>query len=120
MVSTTAKPIGYYVSSRDKNTQEILEEMQGHWGSRFENLERKWKVIFRAAIATYQAIYQDWIEEGSSVSCIDCCIAGAGGDDFNIWDEQADLVDYIQLVANDFSEQEIENLIEALTAQIKA
>lgn len=118
MVSTSVKPIGYYVSSRDKNTQEILEEMQEHWGSRFENLERKWKLVFRGALACYQAIYQDWIEEGSSISCIDNCIVGAGGDNFNIWDEQADLVEYIQLVANEFSERDIEKLIEALTAQL--
>ena len=118
MVSTSAKPIGHYVSSQDAVNQGILEEMENLWGSRFEKLERKWKLVFRGALACYQAIYQDWIEEGSSISCIDSCIVGAGGDDFNIWDEQADLVEYIQLTAHELSEKEIENLIEALTAQL--
>lgn len=112
------KPLGYYVSSQDTVNQGILDEMQELWGSRLENLERKWKLVFRGALACYQAIYQDWIEEGSSVSCIDSCIVGAGGDDFNIWEEQADLAEYIQLVADELSEREIENLIEALTAQL--
>lgn len=117
MVSTNAKPIGYYVSPRSKENQELMEEMENHWGPRFEQLERKWKLVFRGALACYQAIYQDWIEESNFVSCIDSCIIGAGGDDFNIWDEQSNLVDYIRLVADNFTENEIEFFIEALTVQ---
>lgn len=119
MISISAKSVGFYVGNKDKRVQELLTGLTETWGSRLEGMDDKWKLVFRGALACYQAIYQDWIEEGSSVSCIDSCIVGAGGDDFNIWDEQPDLVEYIQAIADDFSESDIEGLIEALTVQIR-
>lgn len=118
MSTVTARPLGYYVSSPNKHNQELIDEMQELWGSRFEKLDQKWKLLFRGALASYQATYQDYNEEANNVSCIDGSIVGAGGDDFNVWEEQPTLVNYIQWVANDFSELEIERFIEALTAQI--
>jgi hypothetical protein len=95
-------------------TDELIEA----YGPRFEQMTKQWKLLFRASLATYLAIRPIWIEEGSSVTCIEACIAGAGGDDLNIWDEEPQLIDFINKVC-ELSDIQIEGLIEAMTAQLR-
>jgi hypothetical protein len=92
--------------------------MCGIWGDRLEALEDDYKRLFRATLATYQVMQPIWDEEGNDISCIDSCIAGAGGDDLDTWDDE-DFVGLIQSVSASFSPSDIEGLIEALTHQLR-
>lgn len=58
-----------------------------------------------------------WNNEGNSITCIDCCIESAGVD-WNVWYEDEPLVEVIQQ-CSELAEDDIEGLIEALTAQIR-
>lgn len=112
--STSAKPLGYYVGS-----DELFDQLQDRYGCYFECMERHWKLIFRASLATYLVIHPIWEESANSISCADCCLAGAGGDDYSIWDENPELVDYIRACCENLGEKAIEALLEALTAQLR-
>jgi len=71
----------------------------------------------RAALAGFIANKPVWIEEGSSITCIDGCIESAGVD-WNVWDEDQELCEWITDCSR-LNEADIEGLIEALTAQIR-
>lgn len=119
MVSTNVKPTSYYIGNKSQRVQEILEGLTETWGSRLENLDEQWKLLFRAALANYQAIYKFYDEDENIVSCAVSCTIFAGGDDLNVWEKEPELMEYIQAIADEFSESDIEGLIEALTMQIR-
>jgi hypothetical protein len=60
-----------------------------------------------------------WDDEANSISCADSCIAGGGGDDYDIWNENPELADFINQACDSLSKSDLEGLIEALTAQLK-
>ena len=112
-------PIGYFTSYNPKNRNpEILDRIQEEWGSQLEHMAYEQKIVMRAALAGYIAEKPVWKTEGSGITCIDCCIEGAGVD-WNIWDDDELLVEVIQHCSQ-LSEEDIEGLIEALTSQIRA
>jgi hypothetical protein len=76
------------------------------------------KIVMRAALAGYIAQKPVHVSEGSSISCIDGCIEGAGVD-WDIWDADELLVMVIQ-ECSQLDESDIEGLIEALTSQIRS
>jgi hypothetical protein len=111
-------PIGYFTGYNPQTRQpSILERIQQEWGSQLQGMTYEQKIVFRAALAGYIAEKPVWKSEGSSISCIDCCIEGAGVD-WNIWDADELLVQVIQECSL-LDEGNIEGLIEALTAQIR-
>jgi hypothetical protein len=112
-------PVGYYTNYTPGDTG-VLDQLQARYGVRLEGIDRTNKLLFRATLATYLVIYPIWNPEGSSISCADCCIAGAGGDDFNIWDNQPELVQHMEACCEQLSESDIEGLIEALTSQLRS
>ncbi len=110
--------IGYHTSYNPQTRQPgILDQIQQEWGSRLENMSYEQKIVFRAALAGFVAFRPVWKEDGNSITCIDCCIEGAGAD-WDIWDADPTLVEAIQR-CSELSESDIEGLIEALTAQIR-
>lgn len=111
-------PIGYFTGYNPQTRQpSILERIQQEWGSQLQGMTYEQKIVFRAALAGYIAEKPVWKTEGSSISCIDACIEGAGVD-WNVWDEDELLVQVIQECSL-LDEGDIEGLIEALTSQIK-
>ncbi len=112
------KPIGYYTSYNPQSRQPgILDRIQEEWGSQLEHMTYEQKVVMRAALSGYIAEKPVWQTEGSGISCIDACIEGAGAD-WDIWDKDEFLVEVIQH-CSELDENNIEGLIEALTAQIR-
>ncbi len=111
-------PIGYYTGYNPQSrTPGILDQIQEQWGSQLERMTYEQKIVMRAALAGYIAQKPVHISEGSSISCIDCCIEGAGVD-WDIWNADELLVMVIQ-ECSQLDESDIEGLIEALTSQIK-
>lgn len=111
-------PIGYFTGYNPQTRQpSILDRIQQEWGSQLQGMTYEQKIVFRAALAGYIAEKPVWQTEGSSISCIDACIEGAGVD-WNVWDEDELLVQVIQECSL-LDEGDIEGLIEALTSQIK-
>lgn len=109
--------IGYYTSYNSKNnTPSIFDKMQEEWGSQLQNMSYEQKIVMRAALTAYIAEKPVW-RDGNSISCIDCCIEGAGVD-WDIWDKDKLLVEVIQHCSL-LSEDDIEGLVEAITAQIR-
>jgi hypothetical protein len=109
---TTAQPLGFYCSG------ELFDQLTDRYGCYFEIMERHWKLIFRASLTAYLAFESIYDHSSNSISCAQASIASAGGDDFNIWEENPELADYIQ-AACDLSSDDIESLIFALTAQLR-
>jgi hypothetical protein len=110
--------IGYFTGYNPKHPRpSILDRIQEEWGSQLQHMTYEQKIVMRAALAGYIAEKPVWQTEGSSISCIDCCIEGAGVD-WNIWDEDELLVQVIQECSL-LDENDIEGLIEALTSQIR-
>jgi hypothetical protein len=115
----TYNTIGYFTNYDPQTRQpDILDAIQGQWGAFLENMTYEQKIVFRAALTGFIAIKPVWIEEGSSITCIDCCIESAGAD-WAIWDKDELLVEVIQKCST-LDESDIEGLIAALTAQIRA
>jgi hypothetical protein len=111
-------PIGYYTGYNPKTKKpDALYQLQERFGSQFEGMSYEQKIVMRAALAGFIAEKPVWIEEGSSITCIDGCIESAGVD-WNVWDKDPELVEYIQ-ACSQLEESDIEGLIEALTAQIR-
>lgn len=111
-------PIGYYTGYNPQSrTPGILDRIQEEWGSQLQGMTYEQKIVFRAALTGYIAEKPVWKSEGSSISCIDCCIEGAGVD-WDIWNADELLVMVIQ-ECSQLDESDIEGLIEALTSQIK-
>jgi hypothetical protein len=111
-------PIGYYTGYNPQSrTPGILDRIQEEWGSQLQGMTYEQKIVFRAALTGYIAEKPVWKPEGSSISCIDCCIEGAGVD-WDIWNADELLVMVIQ-ECSQLDESDIEGLIEALTSQIK-
>lgn len=96
---------------------EFLDELKERYGPQLQHLTQTQKRIFRAALASYVALKPIWKANENSISCIDCCIEGAGVD-YDIWDEDPELVEYMQ-ACDKLTDRDIEGLIEALTAQLK-
>jgi hypothetical protein len=111
-------PIGYF-TGYNPQTQEpvILHNLQERFGGQLQFMSYEQKIVMRAALAGFIAQVPVWQEEGSSISCIDSCIESVGAD-WNIWDDDTELCDYIQ-ACSQLEESDIEGLIEALTAQIR-
>lgn len=110
--------IGYSTSYNPQTkTPGILDRIQQQWGSQLEQMTYEQKIVFRAALADYIANKPVWQTEGSSITCIDACLEGAGVA-WNVWDEDELLVEVIQNCSL-LGEDDIEGLIEALTAQIR-
>jgi hypothetical protein len=111
-------PIGFFTGYNPQTrTPDILDRIQEEWGSQLQGMTYEQKIVFRAALASYIAQKPVHISEGSSISCIDGCIEGAGVD-WDIWDADELLVMVIQ-ECSQLDESDIEGLIEALTSQIK-
>lgn len=111
-------PIGFFTGYNPQTrTPDILDRIQEEWGQELQGMTYEQKIVFRAALASYIAQKPVHISEGSSISCIDGCIEGAGVD-WDIWDADELLVMVIQ-ECSQLDESDIEGLIEALTSQIK-
>lgn len=111
--------IGYFTGYNPQTRQpSILNRIQEEWGSQLQGMTYEQKIVMRAALAGYIAEKPVWKSEGSSISCIDCCIEGAGVD-WDIWYADELLVQVIQECSQELDEGDIEGLIEALTSQIK-
>lgn len=114
-----SQPIGYYTSYNPQTrTPGILDRLQQEWGAYLENMTYEQKIVMRAALADYISNKPVWRIEGSSITLIDCCIESAGVD-WGVWDNDQLLAEVIQHCSL-LSEGDIEGLIEALTAQIRA
>jgi len=112
------KTLGFYTNYNPQTQKpDSLHLLQDRFGSQLESMTYEQKIVFRAALAGFIAIKPVWIEEGSSITCIDCCIECAGAD-WNVWEEDEPLVDVIQQCSL-LSESDIEGLLEALTSQIR-
>ncbi len=112
------KTLGFYTNYNPQTQKpDSLHLLQDRFGSQFEAMTYEQKIVFRAALAGFIAINPVWIEEGSSITCIDGCIESAGAD-WNIWDKDRELCEWITDCSK-LSESDIEGLIEALTAQIR-
>lgn len=110
--------IGYFTGYNPQTrTPSILDRIQQEWGAQLQGMTYEQKIVFRAALAGYIAEKPVWSSQGNSISCIDCCIEGAGAD-WAIWDADELLVQAIQECSL-LDEGDIEGLIEALTSQIK-
>lgn len=113
-----AHTIGYFTGYNPQTRQpSILDRIQEEWGSQLQGMTYEQKIVFRAALSGYIAEKPVWQEPGHGISCIDCCIEGAGVD-WDIWDKDELLVQVIQECSL-LDEGNIEGLIEALTAQIR-
>ena len=112
------KTLGFYTNYNPQTQKpDSLHLLQDRFGSQFEAMTYEQKIVFRAALAGFIAEKPVWIEEGSSITCIDGCIESAGAD-WNIWDEDQELCEWITDCSK-LTETDIEGLIEALTAQIR-
>jgi hypothetical protein len=111
--------IGAYTGYNPQaQTPDILHQLQERYGAQLQNMTYEQKIVMRAALAGFIAENPVWQQEGSSVTCIDCCIESAGVD-WNVWDEDAELCEYIQ-ACSQLHESDIEGLIEAITSQIRS
>ncbi len=110
-------PIGYF-TDYNPATQEpgILHQIQERYGAQLQDLTYEQKIVMRAALADYIA-NKPIDQSGNSISLIDSCIEAAGVD-WGVWEEDEPLVEVIQACSL-LSEDDIEGLIEALTAQIR-
>jgi hypothetical protein len=111
-------PIGFYTAYNPQAQKpDALYQLEERFGSKLQGMSYEQKIVFRAALAGFIAEKPVWIEEGSSICCIDGCIESAGVD-WSVWDEDPELVAHIQ-ACSQLDESDIEGLIEALTAQIR-
>jgi hypothetical protein len=111
-------PIGFYTAYNPQAQKpDALYQLQERFGSQLQGMSYEQKIVFRAALAGFIAEKPVWVEEGSSISCIDGCIESAGVD-WGVWDKDPELVEYIQACSR-LDESDIEGLIEALTTQIR-
>ncbi len=114
-------PIGYYTAYNPQaQTPDILHQLQEHFGAQLQQMTYEQKIVFRAALAVFIAnkpVHQPSPHK-CEVTLMQCCIETAGVD-WGIWDNDPELVEYIQ-VCEDLSEYDIEGLIEALTSQIRS
>jgi hypothetical protein len=112
-------PIGYFTSYNPQTRRpDILDRIQQEWGFHLQGMSYEQKVVLRAALAGFMAAKPVWQSSGNSISCIDCCIESVGAD-WDVWDADPELVEYIQ-ACSQLNDSDIEGLIEALTAQIRA
>jgi hypothetical protein len=110
--------LGFYTNYNPQTQKpDSLHLLQDRFGSQLETMTYEQKIVFRAALAGFIAIKPVWIEENSSISCIDGCIESAGAD-WNVWDEDQELCEWITDCSK-LSESDIEGLLEALTSQIR-
>jgi hypothetical protein len=110
-------PIGYFTSYNPATQKPIiLHNLQERFGGQLQFMSYEQKIVMRAALTGFIALLPVW-QEGNSITCIDCCIEGAGAD-WDVWDADPELVEYIQ-ACSQLDLYDIEGLIEALTAQIR-
>lgn len=86
------------------------------YGEFLESLSTNRKKIFRAALAHYIANEPVWSEAGNSISLMEVCIESAGVD-WDIWDEDPTLCNYIQ-ESQELDSLAMEWLIRALSHYI--
>ncbi len=94
-----------------------LSQLQSRFGSQLERMTYEQKIVMRAALAGFISEKPVWVAEANSITCIDCCIESAGVS-WDIWEQDDELVRYIQ-ACSELNEDDIEGLIEALSAQIR-
>jgi hypothetical protein len=105
---------GYNTQTKKPNTLHLIQE---HFGSGLERMTYEQKIVMRAALSGFIAEKPVWVDQENDISCIDCCIESAGVD-WDIWSQDEELVGYIQ-ACSQLNEDDIEGLIEALSAQIR-
>jgi hypothetical protein len=59
-----------------------------------------------------------WDDELNFLSCWESCLASAGGDDLEVWEDEI-LVGFVEYIAEHFTASDIEDLITALTLQLR-
>jgi len=106
---------GYNPQTQKPDT---LHHLQERYGAQLEQMTYEQKIVFRAALTGYVAQKPVWKEEGSSITCIECCTESAGAD-WNIWDEDEELCQHIEACCK-LHESDIEGLIEVVTSQIRS
>jgi hypothetical protein len=113
-------PLGFSTSYNPQTkTPNLLHQLQERYGGRFESMTYEQKIVFRAALADY--ISNKPVHTPSphpeEVTLIQCCIESAGVN-WNVWNQDPELCQYIE-ACETLAEDDIEGLIEALTAQIR-
>ncbi len=116
-LSSSAKPLGFY-TSYTPGCGGTLDQLQERYGARLEGISQLGKQMLRATLASYVIMRPIWDDDSNSVSCADSCIVGAGGDDWNIWEQDPEFVEYIR-AACELPEDDREGLIQALTEYLK-
>jgi hypothetical protein len=115
-----SQPVGFYTGyDPEAQSPEVLHNIQERFGARLQKMTYEQKIVMRAALADFIAnkpVHKPspHLEE---ITLIDCCIETAGVD-WHIWDEDPELVGYIQSCSQ-LSEGNIEGLIQALCEQIQ-
>jgi hypothetical protein len=110
--------LGFYTNYNPQTQKpDSLHLLQDRFGSQLEAMTYEQKIVFRAALSGFIAEKPVWQEEGSSITCIDCCIESAGVD-WDIWQADQELCEWITDCSR-LPESDIEGLIEALSAQIR-
>ena len=105
---------GYNTQTQKPDTLHLIQE---HFGSALERMSYEQKIVMRAALSGFISEKPVWVDQENDISCIDCCIESAGVD-WGIWEQDEELVGYIQ-ACSQLNEDDIEGLIEALSAQIR-
>lgn len=100
------------------NLENTFSEHRKRWGNHLELMTYEQKIVVRAALSSFIALSPVWKPDADSISCIDTCIEGAGAD-WNIWEEDLELIQYIQFCSS-LSQEYIEGLILVLTQHIKS
>jgi hypothetical protein len=112
-------PIGFFTGYNPQTRQPgILDRIQEEYGSQLQKMTYEQKIVIRAALAGFIAEKPVWQDNGAGISCIDCCIEGAGVD-WDVWDKDQPLVEAIR-ECSQLDESDIEGLIEAITSQIRS
>lgn len=105
---------GYNTQTQKPDTLHLIQE---HFGSALERMSYEQKIVMRAALSGFISEKPVWVDQENDISCIDCCIESAGVS-WDIWEQDEELVGYIQ-ACSQLNEDDIEGLIEALSAQIR-
>lgn len=104
-------------STAQLETQQVLYSLYAQYGRSLQCLTYEQKIVMRSALSGFIAERPVWVDGENDISCIDCCIESAGVD-WNIWEEDKDLCQWITDCSR-LPEGDIEELIAALTAQIR-
>ncbi len=113
-------PLGYFCGYNPQSqTPDILHQLQERYGAQLQGMTYEQKIVFRAALADYIANKPVHIPSPhpEEVTLMQGCIESAGVN-WDVWDKDPELCQYIE-ACESLAENDIEGLIEALTAQIR-